>query len=204
MIKNLDSSFWRPCWKVCDWMPKKFCSVCKNDKMYLIFFKNTSQNEPTDRSKTVCTTLPKKFARSPKFFRSFLKTISTAIVFFQKTYFSSKVSCGHVGFSFDNSVGCRLTKKLKKFAQQTKLKKNYIFFKKSFIRKFPGTRRIVFLQPILCSLSKNDREMFFSQKLSSKNIYRNVKCSFLKPAQKSLAEGRNFFRSSSEKNWKHK
>ena len=142
MIKKLDSSFWRPCWKTSDWMPKRFCSVCENDKMYLIFFKKTTRSEPTDRSKKNCTTLPKTFARRPKFFRSFLKTISTAKVFFQKLYFSSKVSCGHVGFSFDNFVGCGLTKNWKSSLNKRKWKKITFSFETFFLKRSPQNTSI--------------------------------------------------------------
>ena len=38
VTKILDSSFWQTCWKIIDWMPESVCSVCENDKKYLIFF----------------------------------------------------------------------------------------------------------------------------------------------------------------------
>ena len=50
---------------------------------------------------------------------------------------------------------------------------------------FLGTRRKLFLQPeSFCLLSKNDVENFFFETLSSESIYRHVKCSFFKPAEK--------------------
>ena len=55
---------------------------------------------------------------------------------------------------------------------------------------FLGTRRIQFLQQKkLCSLSKNDRENFF-KKFYSNYIYRDIKCSFFNPAEKSLPDER--------------
>ena len=50
---------------------------------------------------------------------------------------------------------------------------------------FLGTRRIQFLQQKkLCSLSKNDREFFFFKKFYSNDIYRDIKCSFFNPVEK--------------------
>ena len=162
-MKSLDSSFWRPCWKISDWRPKRFCSVCENDKLYLIFFKKTTRNETTDRSKTVCTTLPKTFARRPKFFRSSLKTISTAKVFFQKLYFSSKVSCGHVGFSFDIFVGCGLTKNWKSSLNKRKWKKITLFSKKASLESSPEHVEYCSYDRICARCPKMTEKCFFPE-----------------------------------------
>ena len=78
-------------------------------------------------------------------------------LFFFKGFLSTR------RFQFRQSSSNYSDKMLKKFAQKTKLlKNNYIFLKKTFVKMFLGTRRIQFLQQKkLCSLSKNDREIFF-------------------------------------------
>ena len=194
MIKTLDSSFWWPCWKISDWMPKRVCSVCENDKMYRIFFIKTSQNEPTDRSKAVCTTLPKNFPRRPKFLRSFLETIRTAKVFSTKLYFSSKVSCGHVGFSFDNPVGKLLTKYPKFLLNKRKGRKYTFFSEKNLIRMFLGSRRILCFttEKLFARCLKTTERSFFFKQFSSNYIFRDVKCTFLELAEKRLPEDRIF------------
>ena len=70
---------------------------------------------------------------------------------------------------------------------------------------FLMTRIVLLLQTKnFCSLSKNDRKSFFFMKLSSKNIYRDVKWSVLNTAQKHLPEGQNFSGQVPVKNWKRK
>ena len=74
------------------------------------------------------------------------------------------------------------------------------FPKKILIKMFLWTGRMGFLQSkTFCSLSKIDRQTVFSKKFSLTFISSDVKRSFLNPAQKSLPEGRDFFRSSSGK-----
>ena len=129
MIEILDSFFWQPCWKKFNWMPKRVCSVCENDKMYLLCFseKLLKMNPSTGR-KQFAQPCQKFLPESRNFFRSFHKTIRTAKIF-SKKYFSSKVSYGHVGFSFDISVGNLLTKNWK-VRPINENEKKYIFFSK--------------------------------------------------------------------------
>ena len=51
---------------------------------------------------------------------------------------------------------------------------------------------------------QNWQRNFFFKKFSSESIYRDVKCNFFKPAEKSLPESRFFSSLSPKKNWNRK
>ena len=107
-------------------------------------------------------------------------------------------------FQFWQSCGKSFDKIPKSFPQKTKKKKIYIFSKKNLIRMFLGhvEYRVLQRKNFFSSLSKRDREKFFSKQFSSKFIYRDVKCSFFNSAEESLPESRLFSRSKSEKELK--
>ena len=107
-IKTLDSSFWRPCWKISVWMPKNVCSVCEKDKKYLIFFskKLFKMNLPTGR-KQFAQPCQKSFARRRKIFGSFLKNNKTHTNFSIKC-FPSKFFFGKVHLGLGNPAGSLL------------------------------------------------------------------------------------------------
>ena len=68
---------------------------------------------------------------------------------------------------------------------------------------FLGTRRIQLLQQKkLCSLSKIDREIFFSKNSSQNVPIETKKCSLFNPAEKCLPDERIFSCQSPQKNWK--
>ena len=176
-------------------MPKKVCSVCENDRKYLIFFsKKLSQNYPIDTSKAVFTNLPKSFCQKTLFFSLISESDKNTYNFFKKKYFSSKVSCGHEGFSFDNPVGS-LLKKCRKFSLKKRNRRKYTFIpKKTWLERSWGLVEYCVLQrkKNLIVVQKQQRKVFFKQ-FSSKFIYREVKCSFSTPAERSLPESRFFF-----------
>ena len=145
-------------------MPKKVCSVCENDRKYLIFFsKKLSQNYPIDTSKAVFTNLPKSFCQKTLFFSLISESDKNTYNFFKKKYFSSKDFCGHVGVSFDNPVGNLLTK-TKNFRSINENEKNIHFFQKTCLLFSCGHVEYCVSQrkKKLLVVQKRQREVFFS------------------------------------------
>ena len=146
-------------------MPKKVSLVCKDDKGIWFFFQTKLLNMILcTRWKQFSQPCQKFSSEGWKFFAHFWQkkqkhqVFSKNLIFF-KGFLSTR------RFQFRQTCSNYSDKMLKKFAQKTKLLKNkYIFLKKTFVKMFLGTRRIQFLQQKkLCSLSKNDREIFFSK-----------------------------------------
>ena len=167
MIKNFDGFFCQPCWKIFDWMPKSTCSVCENSKNYLFFSqKNLFNMIPWTRRKQFSQTCRKVFARGPKVFRSFVETVRTSRIFSKKVVFFQgfRWTCGIL---FWQSCWNFFNKKLKKFAQKTKIIKKIQFFQRNSTKKFLGTHWKQFLQPnTFCSSSKMDRVKFLPSRNS--------------------------------------
>ena len=147
-------------------MPKKVSLVCKEDKCIWFFFSNkTSEHDPMHTLEAVFKTLPKSFRQKVENFSLISDKKKQKHQVFSKNLIFFKGFLSTRRFQFRQTCSNYSDKTLKKFAQKTKLLKNKnIFLKKTFVKMFLGTRRIQFLQQKkLCSLSKNDREIFFSK-----------------------------------------
>ena len=72
MINTLDSSFWRPCWKISDWITKRVSSVCEKDKIFS--FQKKFSNWFNGRvESSFQNSVGKKFDRRLKVFGHFWK-----------------------------------------------------------------------------------------------------------------------------------
>ena len=71
MINTLDSSFWRPCWKISDWITKRVSSVCEKDKIFS-FQKKILKLIQWTRRKQFSKFWWKKIRQKAESFRSFL------------------------------------------------------------------------------------------------------------------------------------
>ena len=173
-------------------MPKKVSSVCENYKNYLIFSQKKLFNMiPWTRRKQFLQPCRKVFARGPKVFRSLVKTVRTPTIFSKKVIFFQGFwwTCG---FLFWQSCWNSFNKKLKKFAQKTKvIEKVYIFTKKYLHKNFPrDTLNTVFTTEQFLLVVQNGQGKISSfKKFSWKFIYLQLNCTFLDHAEKRLPEG---------------
>ena len=103
-------------------------------------------------------------------------------------------SCGK---SFDKN---------QKFSLNKRKWKKYTFFPKNLFIIFLGSRRILCLttEKKIARCPKTTERSFFLKHFSSNYIYRDVKCTFLEPAEKRLPANRIFSCQSPQKNWKLK
>ena len=161
-------------------MPKRVCQCARMLKSIRLFFQQKSQIDPVDTSTAVFVPLLKCFRR---YFSLVSENDEMSYNFFKKVNFLPRVLRTH-RIQFWQPCANFFDKKLKKFAQKTKMKENDIFSKKNSIKYSSG--HVDYNQKILW------QKKFFFKKFSSKYIYRDVKCSFLKPAEKNLPESRFF------------
>ena len=125
--KKLVSSFWQPCWKIFERLPKSICSVCENYKIYLIFsqknsvwsrghvessFHNPAENFSPEGRKSLAHLW--KRLEHLKFFRK-------KVIFFQ----GFRWICGIL---FWQSCWISFNEKLRKFAKKTKILNKYTVF----------------------------------------------------------------------------
>ena len=118
-------------------MTKRVSSVCKEDENYLIFFSNkTSQDDPMHTSKAVFTTLPKSFRQKAESLPLTCENGKNTYNFFRKLIFFQgfRWTCGRL---FWQSCWTSFNKKLKKFAQKTKIIKKIHFFPKKLHKIIP-------------------------------------------------------------------
>ena len=154
--------------------------------------------------KAVFTTLPKSFCQNVESFSLISEKDKNTWKFFQKKiiFFKCFLSTGRLQFWQSCLKYCH--KKLKKFAQKTKLITKYTFSsQKTFVKMFLGTRRIQFLQPkIFCSSSKMDREKFLLSIISPQTILPRGETHFSRASRRTLAGRPSFFLSTSAKELK--
>ena len=147
-------------------------------------------------------TCQKVFARRPNVFRWLVKTVRTPAIFFRKLIFFQgfRWTCGIL---FWQSCWNSFNKKLRKFAQKTKIIKKYDFSKKNSIKLFLGHVEYSFhSRTLFARHPKRTGKSFFLHKFSSNFIYLEVKCTFLDRPEKRLPEGPVFSCQSPQKNWK--
>ena len=133
--KKLDSSFWQPCWKIIDWMPKKvkkFALCAKMIQSIWFFFQKNYSKWSYRRVKSSFHKPAEKFLSEDLFFSLISEDDKNTYNFFKKIFFF-QVFLWTRRIQFWQSCGKSFDKIPKIFPQKTKRKKIYIFSKKTWL-----------------------------------------------------------------------